>query len=52
LKVITKGGWFVVRPSGTEEIYRVYAESFHDNQHLQRILTEAYTIINTVLTAK
>jgi phosphoglucomutase len=51
LKVITKGGWFVVRPSGTEEIYRVYAESFHDNQHLQRIIDEAHTIVDTILAA-
>jgi phosphoglucomutase len=49
LKVISKGGWFVVRPSGTEEIYRIYAESFHDTNHLQRILDEAQAIVNTVL---
>jgi phosphoglucomutase len=47
LKVITKGGWFAVRPSGTEEIYEIYAESFHDANHLQRILEEAQTIVNT-----
>ena len=47
LKVISKGGWFVVRPSGTEEIYEIYAESFHDKNHLQRILDEAQTIVNS-----
>lgn len=48
LKVIAKSGWFVVRPSGTEEIYRIYAESFQDAHHLQRILAEAQTIVNQV----
>jgi phosphoglucomutase len=50
LKVISKNGWFVVRPSGTEEMYEIYAESFQDADHLQRILEEAQTIINNVLT--
>jgi phosphoglucomutase len=49
LKVITKGGWFVARPSGTEEIYRIYGESFHDEKHLQRILEEAQKIVDTAL---
>jgi phosphoglucomutase len=49
LKVISKGGWFVARPSGTEEIYKIYAESFHDEKHLRRILEEAQTIVNTAL---
>lgn len=49
LKVMSKGGWFVARPSGTEEIYKIYAESFHDAKHLGRILKEAQTIVNTVL---
>jgi phosphoglucomutase len=52
LKVITKGGWFVARPSGTEEIYRIYAESFHDEKHLQQIMHEAQTIVQTALTSK
>ena len=51
LKVISKGGWFVVRPSGTEEIYRIYSESFHNTNHLERILNEAQAIVNTVLEA-
>lgn len=49
LKIITKGGWCAVRPSGTEEIYKIYAESFHDEKHLQRILAEAQTLVNGVL---
>jgi phosphoglucomutase len=50
VKVISKGGWFVVRPSGTENIYEVYAESFYDDNHLQRILSEAQTIVDMALT--
>jgi phosphoglucomutase len=49
LKIITQGGWCAVRPSGTEEIYKIYAESFHDAHHLHRILEEAQAIVNTVL---
>jgi phosphoglucomutase len=49
LKVITQGGWFVARPSGTEEIYEVYAESFQSEAHLQRILKEAHQVVNTAL---
>ena len=46
---MTKGGWFVARPSGTEEVYKIYAESFHDANHLRRILDEAQTIVNKAL---
>lgn len=49
LKIITQGGWCVMRPSGTEDIYEIYAESFHDEKHLQRILAEAQVIVNEVL---
>lgn len=52
LKVITKGGWFAARPSGTEDIYKIYAESFHDEEHLNQIMGEAEKIINTALTGK
>lgn len=51
LKVITEGGWVVVRPSGTEDIYKIYAESFRDKHNLQRILDETQTIVNTALTS-
>jgi phosphoglucomutase len=49
VKVITKDGWFVARPSGTEDIYRIYAESFHDENHLKRMLTEAQKIVDAAL---
>jgi phosphoglucomutase len=50
VKVMTASGWFAARPSGTEDIYRVYAESFQDTDHLKRIITEAQTIIDEALT--
>jgi phosphoglucomutase len=46
LKVTTKSGWFAVRPSGTENIYKIYAESFRGADHLRRILEEAQSIVN------
>jgi phosphoglucomutase len=49
VKVITKSGWFAARPSGTEEIYRIYAESFKSDDHLHQILTDAHTIVNSVI---
>lgn len=45
LKVIAANGWFAARPSGTEEIYKIYAESFLGQEHLQRIIAEAQEII-------
>lgn len=49
LKVTTAMGWFAARPSGTENIYKVYAESFRDEDHLSRILSEAQQIVNQAL---
>ena len=49
LKVMTATGWFTARPSGTESIYKVYAESFRDEQHLNSILKEAQEILNNAL---
>jgi len=49
IKVIAKNGWFAVRPSGTEEIYKIYAESFLGQDHLQRIQQEAQTIVSETL---
>ena len=49
IKVITKNGWFAARPSGTEDIYKIYAESFSGNDHLQRILKEAQTIVDKAI---
>jgi phosphoglucomutase len=46
LKVITDNGWFAVRPSGTEEVYKLYAESFCDRSHLERIQAEAQALVS------
>ncbi len=45
LKVVTRNGWFAARPSGTEEIYKIYAESFQGEEHLARLLEEAQTLV-------
>ena len=49
LKVVTANGWFAARPSGTENIYKIYAESFRDEHHLQTIVSEAQEIVNNAL---
>jgi len=49
LKVVTAGGWFAARPSGTENIYKIYAESFRNERHLQAIVNEAQAIVNNAL---
>jgi phosphoglucomutase len=49
LKVTTASGWFAARPSGTENIYKIYAESFRDEKHLEAIVTEAQTIVKAAL---
>ena len=49
LKVITANGWFSARPSGTENIYKIYAENFRDEQHLTMIVTEAQQIVSNAL---
>jgi phosphoglucomutase len=49
LKVVTASGWFAARPSGTENIYKIYAESFKDGAHLQLIVSEAQKIVNNAL---
>jgi len=49
LKVVTKNGWFAARPSGTENIYKIYAESFRDEAHLQEIVSEAQEIVHDAL---
>ncbi len=48
LKVVTQNGWFAARPSGTEDIYKIYAESFISSSHLERILQEAQTMVSAV----
>jgi phosphoglucomutase len=49
IKVSSDGGWFAARPSGTEDIYKIYAESYRDQAHLQRILGEAQQIVDEAL---
>ena len=49
LKVVTDQGWFAARPSGTEDIYKIYAESFRNEAHLQRIIDEARDIVDAAL---
>jgi phosphoglucomutase len=51
LKVVTENGWFAARPSGTEDIYKIYAESFVGRDHLRRIQSEAATIIDDAFAA-
>ena len=49
VKVISRGGWFAARPSGTEDIYKIYAESFRDQDHLDKLIAEAQHIVDTAL---
>jgi phosphoglucomutase len=49
LKVVSAGGWFAARPSGTENVYKVYAESFKDQAHLEALVSEAQRIVNNAL---
>lgn len=49
LKVVAENGWFAARPSGTENIYKLYAESFRGPEHLQRIVTEAQELVSEAL---
>ena len=49
IKVISAGGWFAARPSGTEDIYKIYGESFRGADHLQRILAEAQAIVDAAI---
>jgi phosphoglucomutase len=49
IKAVAASGWFAARPSGTEAIYKIYAESFRDEAHLQSLLAEAQQIVDTAL---
>lgn len=51
LKIISENGWFAARPSGTEDIYKIYTESFKDNEHLKKIQKEAREIIDSTFKA-
>src|SRR5262249_44329512 len=52
LKVVAASGWFAARPSGTENIYKIYAESFKDQTHLDAIVREAQRIVSDALSGK
>jgi phosphoglucomutase len=52
LKVCTASGWFAARPSGTEDVYKIYAESFHGPEHLARIQTEAREVVRSALASQ
>ena len=52
LKVETENGWFAARPSGTEDIYKIYAESFNGKDHLNKIIEQAQEIVNNALKSK
>jgi phosphoglucomutase len=49
IKIVTKNGWFAARPSGTENIYKIYAESFKGRPHLKRIQQEAQKLVNETI---
>ena len=49
LKVVSEGGWFAARPSGTEDVYKVYAESFRSEEHLEQVIEEAQKIVKSAL---
>ena len=51
IKVVAAHGWFAARPSGTEDVYKVYAESMESEAHLERILAEAQEIVSGALSA-
>jgi phosphoglucomutase len=51
LKVVAQSGWFAARPSGTENIYKIYAESFQSQTHLNAIVKEAQEIVNNALSS-
>jgi phosphoglucomutase len=51
LKVVTESGWFAARPSGAEDVYKVYAESFRGEVHLRQIFEEAQALIRRVFEA-
>jgi len=49
LKIVTASGWFAARPSGTENIYKIYAESFRGAAHLDALVSEAQELVNTAV---
>ena len=51
VKIVTKNGWFAARPSGTEDIYKIYGESFSGEEHLKALQADAQAIVNEALKA-
>ena len=51
LKIMTENGWFAARPSGTEDVYKIYAESFNGREHLRALQAEAKEIVNAAFKA-
>jgi len=49
LKVVADGGWFAARPSGTEDVYKIYAESYRSAEHLRRVQAEAQAIVTAAI---
>jgi phosphoglucomutase len=49
IKVSTENGWFAARPSGTEDVYKIYAESFRSDDHLKEIQSEAQAVLSGIL---
>ncbi len=49
LKVVTENAWFAARPSGTEDVYKIYAESFKGPEHLAQVQKEAKEVVDAVL---
>jgi phosphoglucomutase len=49
LKIVTPGGWFAARPSGTEDIYKIYAESLRSSAHLDALVSEAHELVNAAI---
>lgn len=49
MKVIAKSGWFAARPSGTEDVYKIYAESFRNKDHLQQIELDTQSMVDDVI---
>ncbi|EPM95517.1 phosphoglucomutase, partial [Pseudomonas syringae pv. actinidiae ICMP 19070] len=52
VKVMTENGWFAARPSGTEDIYKIYAESFVSEDHLKRLVAEAQVLVDGAISPK
>ena len=52
LKVSTADAWFAARPSGTEDVYKIYGESFKSEEHLAQVLTEAQSLVDAAISGK